>query len=116
VGRVFTYAAVGLVENVSVLILSDHQTYQRVKVVPTYHSEISPAPLRGFFVGSIQLFLVFGSLFAGIVNNFMAKKMDDSGWQIATALQFAPALLILIGLPFTPSTFLNSTSTKLKQR
>ncbi|RDL36237.1 Uncharacterized protein BP5553_06849 [Venustampulla echinocandica] len=86
VGRIIIYTAVGLVEN----------------VVPTYQTEISPAPLRGFFVGALQLFLTFGSLLAGIVNNFMSKRTDDSGWIIATALQAAPAVLILIGLPFTP--------------
>ncbi len=72
------------------------------QVVPTYESEISPAPLRGFFVGSIQLFFTFCSLIAGIVNNSMAKYTTDAGWIIATALQVAPAVIILAGLPFTP--------------
>ncbi|KAL5349781.1 hypothetical protein ACLOAV_004814 [Pseudogymnoascus australis] len=87
VGRIIIYTAVGLVEN----------------VVPTYQTEISPAPLRGFFVGSIQLFLTFGSLIAGIVNNSMSNSDTDAGWIIATALQVLPAVIILIGIPFTPS-------------
>lgn len=72
-------------------------------MVPTYQTEISPAPLRGFFVGSIQLFLTFGSLIAGIVNNSMSTSKTDAGWIIATALQVLPAIIILVGIPFTPS-------------
>lgn len=86
VGRFLVYTAVGLVEN----------------VVPTYQSEIAPAPLRGFFVGSIQLCLTFGSLIAGIVNNSMSKRSDASGWQIATGIQAVPAAIILSLLFFTP--------------
>ncbi|CAI4214322.1 unnamed protein product [Parascedosporium putredinis] len=87
VGRFLVYTAVGLVEN----------------VVPTYQSEIAPGVLRGFFVGSIQLCLTTGSLIAGIVNESMSKKVNNSGWQIATALQALPAVLILGLLWFTPN-------------
>lgn len=80
------YIAVGLVEN----------------VVPTYQSEIAPAALRGFFVGSIQLCLTIGALVAGIVNEAISHRTDASGWQIATALQAAPPVLILCGLFWTP--------------
>ncbi|KAJ0337064.1 hypothetical protein COL922a_007191 [Colletotrichum nupharicola] len=86
-GRFLVYTAVGLVEN----------------VVPTYQSEIAPAPLRGFFVGSIQLCLTFGSLIAGIVNESMSRRTDSSGWQIATAIQALPAVFIMCGLWFTPN-------------
>lgn len=75
----------------------------RCQVVPTYQSEIAPAPLRGFFVGSIQLCLTFGSLIAGIVNESMSRRTDSSGWQIATAIQALPAVLIMCGLWFTPN-------------
>ncbi|KAM0328291.1 hypothetical protein ACHAPQ_007198 [Fusarium lateritium] len=87
VGRVLVYTAVGLVEN----------------VVPTYQSEIAPGALRGFFVGSIQLCLTTGSLIAGIVNESMSRKTNNSGWQIATALQALPAVVILCLLYFTPN-------------
>ncbi|GME47454.1 general substrate transporter [Neofusicoccum parvum] len=86
VSRILIYIAVGLVENVT----------------PTYQSEISPGALRGFFVGSIQLFLTFGSLIAGIVNNEMAKSTTQAGWMTASALQALPAGIIIVGLPFTP--------------
>ncbi|KAF5655595.1 sugar transporter [Fusarium sp. NRRL 25303] len=87
VGRFLVYTAVGLVGN----------------VVPTYQSEIAPGALRGFFVGSIQLCLTTGSLIAGIVNESMSRKTDNSGWQIATALQALPAVMILSMLYFTPN-------------
>ncbi len=45
-GRTVTYFAAGLVEN----------------VVPSYTAEVSPAPLRGFFTGSLVTFLVIGNL------------------------------------------------------
>ena len=66
--------------------------------MPTYESEITPAPLRGFFVGSLQLFLTLGSLIAGIVNNACSGYTDDKGWQIATAMQIIPAGVILSGV------------------
>ncbi|KAF9632966.1 hypothetical protein BFW01_g3829 [Lasiodiplodia theobromae] len=90
VGRILIYTAVGLVENVT----------------PTYQSEVSPAPLRGFFVGSLQLFLTFGSLIAGIVNNEMAKIATQAGWMVASGLQALPAVIIIVGLPFTPGMML----------
>ncbi|KAI1846019.1 hypothetical protein JX266_007828 [Neoarthrinium moseri] len=69
-------------------------------VVPTYQSEIAPAPLRGFFVGSIQLCLSFGSLIAGVVNEAMLSKFDDMGWQVSTALQALPSVVIIyFGIP-----------------
>lgn len=54
-------------------------------------------------MGSIQLCLTFGSLLAGIVNEFTSRRNDNSGWQIATALQAAPAVMILCMLFFTPN-------------
>ncbi|KAJ0416380.1 general substrate transporter [Aspergillus carlsbadensis] len=87
VGRMLIYGAVGLVEN----------------VVPTYESEICPAPLRGFCVGSIQLFLTFGSLIAGVVNEGLSKLTTDAGWMVATGVQMVPAIIILSGLYFTPN-------------
>lgn len=53
-------------------------------------------------MGSIQLCLTFGSLIAGIVNEAMSHRTDSSGWQIATAIQAVPAVIILSGLWLTP--------------
>lgn len=54
-------------------------------------------------MGSIQLCLTFGSLIAGIVNESMSHRTDSSGWQIATAIQAVPAVIIVCGLWLTPN-------------
>ncbi|KAK6075995.1 sugar transporter [Seiridium cupressi] len=77
VGRFLVYTAVGFLEN----------------VVPTYQSEIVPAPLRAFLVGS---------LIAGIINQSMASNIDNSGWQIATASQTLPVVIMCFSY-FTPN-------------
>lgn len=69
--------------------------------MPTYQSEIAPAQLRGFLVGSIQLCLTFGSLIAGIVNQFLSTRTDNTGWQIATAIQVIPPVMIIALLQLT---------------
>lgn len=43
----------------------------------------------------------------------MAKRDDNSGWIIATALQALPAVIILVGLPFTPGWFSWSFGTQV---
>lgn len=107
VGRFLVYTAVGLVENVYVTnVCSLDRSFANsifAFSTPTYQSEIAPALLRGFMVGSIQLLLTFGSLIAGIVNESMSKRSDQSGWQIATALQAFPAVMILCLIWFTPN-------------
>ncbi|KAH8691468.1 major facilitator superfamily domain-containing protein [Talaromyces proteolyticus] len=95
VGRIIIYAAVGFVENLTTSPLG-------IQIVPTYQAEISPAPLRAFFVGAIDLFLLIGALIAALANNSLSKYNDQSGWIIATAIQALPPVLILLGLPFTP--------------
>jgi hypothetical protein len=42
-------------------------------------------------------------LIAGIVNESMSRKTDNSGWQIATALQALPAVMVIFLLFFTPN-------------
>ncbi|EEU38246.1 uncharacterized protein NECHADRAFT_77023 [Fusarium vanettenii 77-13-4] len=94
VGRFMVYTAVGLVENVRLTPTSPSTAMcaDRPQVVPTYQSEIAPGALRGL-----------RSLIAGIVNESMSRKTDNSGWQIATALQALPAVIILCLLFFTPN-------------
>lgn len=57
-------------------------------------------------MGSIQLFLTFGSLIAGVANEGLSKLDTDAGWTVATGIQMVPALIILAGLYFTPGTSL----------
>ncbi|KAJ3744892.1 general substrate transporter [Lentinula detonsa] len=86
VGRIIVYIGVGIVEN----------------VVPTYQSEIVPAPARGFVVGSLQMFLVCGALVASGVNRRYSEFVISSGWIIPVAIQLVAPVLILLGLYFIP--------------
>ncbi|KAI0136491.1 hypothetical protein BJ170DRAFT_677365 [Xylariales sp. AK1849] len=52
-----------------------------------------------FFVSSIQWCLSIGSLIAGIINQSMPPRADDSSWQTVTPL---PAVIIMCLLYFTP--------------
>jgi hypothetical protein len=63
-GRTITYFAAGLVEN----------------TVPSYNSEVSPAPLRGFFTGSLITFLLIGNLLgAALCQAFVKNTTNVSG-------------------------------------
>ncbi|KAJ3891589.1 hypothetical protein GG344DRAFT_47054, partial [Lentinula edodes] len=71
-------------------------------VVPTYQSEIVPAPARGFVVGSLQMFLVCGALVASGVNRRYSTFVTNSGWIIPVSIQFITPVIILAGLYFIP--------------
>ena len=60
-GRTVTYLAAGLVEN----------------IVPAYTSEITPAPLRGFFTGSLVTFLLIGNLLGAALPRAYANSLTD---------------------------------------
>lgn len=86
VGRIIAYFAVGLVEN----------------AVPAYNAETSPAAARGLLSGSIILITSLGNLWGSGMSRAYAKEQGDKGWMIATSMQFIPAVLILVLVPFTP--------------
>ena len=83
-GRSIAYFAVGIVEN----------------VVPAYHAEISPAACRGFFAGSVQVFVHIGATWAAGVTKAYATETDRKGWIIPTAQQLIPGVVLLIMVPF----------------
>lgn len=76
--------AVGIVEN----------------IVPAYHSELAPAEIRGFFAGSIQVFVHIGAIWASSVTRAYATHTSDVGWLVPTAQQLIPGVLLLIFIPF----------------
>jgi MFS family permease len=84
VGRVFAYLAVGIVEN----------------IVPAYQAELAPAEIRGFFAGSIQVFVHIGAIWASAVIRSYASESRAVGWLVPTAQQLIPAGLLLILVPF----------------
>ena len=86
VGRIFAYLATGLVEN----------------AVPSYTSELAPAPLRGFLSGSLVFIVTIGNLWgAGIARQYDTVT-TNKGWMIPTSMQLIPPVILFIALPFTP--------------
>ena len=73
-GRVLAYLAVGIVEN----------------VVPAYTSEITPIQVRGFFTGSLPLFVVAGNLWGAGMSRAFVTETSSKGWIIPTAIQLLP--------------------------
>jgi len=84
VGRVLAYLAVGIVEN----------------IVPAYHAELAPSEIRGFFAGSIQVFVHIGAVWASSVAKAYATQRGEAGWIVPTAQQLIPGVLLLILVPF----------------
>ena len=86
IGRDVAYFAVGLVEN----------------AVPSYNAETSPAATRGLLSGSIMFVTALGNLWGAGMSRAYATEPSSKGWMIPTGMQFIPAVLILIFIPFTP--------------
>ncbi|WVQ85136.1 hypothetical protein IAT38_007301 [Cryptococcus sp. DSM 104549] len=86
VGRVFAYLAVGLVEN----------------AVPSYTSEVTPAPLRGFFSGSLIMIVTLGNLWGAGMGRAYANETKRVGWLVPVAVQLIPVVILVVLLPFTP--------------
>ena len=84
IGRVIAYVAVGIVE----------------PTVPTYQAELSPATLRGFFAGNVQVLVHLGSIWGAGMSQAYAHKLARSGFMIPISMQLIPAVLLLIGVPF----------------
>lgn len=83
-GRVIAYAAVGLAENAA----------------PAYIAEISPAGMRGFFGGAIVVIVSVGNLWGALMGRAYATETRKLGWLIPVGVQFIPAVLILVLVPF----------------
>lgn len=81
VGRVLTYMAVGLVET----------------TVPSYEAELSPAPLRGFFAGNVQVFVHIGAIWGSSMSRPFANEQAARGWLIPVGVQ-----MIVRNLPKRP--------------
>ncbi|PVH74281.1 general substrate transporter [Cadophora sp. DSE1049] len=76
--------------------------------VPLYQSEIAPAKRRGGLVVMNHIGMVSGlatAFWVGYgVSHWKTSTGFTQGWRLAVSLQFIPALLFVIGLPFVPET------------
>lgn len=86
-GRVFTGLAIG---GSSMLI-------------PIYISECAPAAIRGRLVGTFEIMLSTALVFGFWINYGVEKNIPpdtDKQWHIPVAVQFIPAGLLLLSMPF----------------
>src|SRR5919106_2545831 len=103
----FTIGAIGaaLAPNVGVLVLFRVVLGLAVGaaalIVPLYLSEIAPTQIRGAISSLNQLNIVFGILFAFIVNALLANA---EAWRWMLGLAAVPSLVLLIGMFFLPET------------
>ncbi|KUJ06685.1 general substrate transporter [Mollisia scopiformis] len=76
--------------------------------VPLYQSEIAPAKKRGGLVVMNHIGMVTGlaaAFWAGYAYSHWTSKLGNyEGWRESVALQFIPALIFIVGLPFLPET------------
>lgn len=72
--------------------------------MPLYQSESSPKWIRGTIVGCYQLAITLGLLIAAIVNNSTKDRNDTGSYRIPIAVQFAWALILIIGMLILPET------------
>lgn len=74
--------------------------------VPLYIAEISPAKVRGAFVGMFQLMVTIGILVSYLSDLYLADVNNDQCWRAMFYVGIIPAALLTIGaivLPETPS-------------
>ncbi|KAJ5114381.1 Major facilitator-type transporter ecdD [Penicillium alfredii] len=72
--------------------------------IPLYQSETAPKWIRGTIVGAYQLAITIGLLLAAIVNNATKDRMDTGCYRIPVAVQFAWAIILVIGMILLPET------------
>ncbi|KAL2870378.1 sugar porter family MFS transporter [Aspergillus lucknowensis] len=72
--------------------------------IPLYQSETAPKWIRGTIVGAYQLAITVGLLLAAIVNNATKDRNDTGSYRIPIAVQFAWAIILVIGMIILPET------------
>ena len=73
-------------------------------LIPLYQSETSPKWIRGAIVGCYQLAITIGLLIASIVDNATKNRQDTGSYRIPIAVQFAWAIILVIGMLVLPET------------
>ncbi|KAK9481393.1 general substrate transporter [Lipomyces japonicus] len=73
-------------------------------IIPLYQSETAPQWIRGAIVGSYQLAITIGLLLASVVDNSSKDRDDTGSYRIPIAVQFAWAIILVIGVSILPET------------
>lgn len=75
-----------------------------LSTVPLYQSETAPKWIRGAIVGAYQLAITVGLLLAAVVDNGTQDRNDTGSYRIPIAIQFAWALILIVGMLLLPET------------
>ncbi|KAH8902351.1 major facilitator superfamily transporter monosaccharide [Coniochaeta sp. PMI_546] len=73
-------------------------------LIPLYQSETAPKWIRGAIVGAYQFAITIGLLLAAIVDNSTHDRQDTGSYRIPIAVQFAWALILIVGMFLLPET------------
>ncbi|KAM0327191.1 hypothetical protein ACHAQA_006324 [Verticillium albo-atrum] len=73
-----------------------------LSVVPIFQSEIVPAPVRGFIVGTYQLSLVVGGLAINSICYGTSKLDDNRSWRIPLGLFYIVPSIVAVMIFFVP--------------
>ncbi|RAK97661.1 putative sugar transporter [Aspergillus ibericus CBS 121593] len=71
-------------------------------VVPTFQSEIVPAPVRGLVVGTYQFSIILGGLIVNSICKGTSGIQDDRAWRIPIGLYYIVPFIILCSIWFIP--------------
>ncbi|KIW69950.1 hypothetical protein PV04_02262 [Phialophora macrospora] len=72
--------------------------------IPLYQSETAPKWIRGAIVGCYQWAITIGLFLAAIVLNSTKDRNDTGSYRIPIAVQFAWAIILVIGMLILPET------------
>jgi SP family sugar:H+ symporter-like MFS transporter len=70
--------------------------------VPSFLSDVAPAPLRSMFSGSIVFLVVIGQLWSNLMARAFRFDTTNVGWRVVTGMQIVPVAVVICFLPFTP--------------
>jgi SP family sugar:H+ symporter-like MFS transporter len=73
-------------------------------LVPLYQSESAPKWIRGSIVGCYQFAITIGLFVAAIVDYATQNRNDSGSYRIPIAVQFAWALILIVGMLILPET------------
>ncbi len=69
---------------------------------PVLVSETSPKSFRGSFVATFSLMITFGVFIGNLINKLSSTRNDPGQWRIPMGFAFLWAILLLIGVYFSP--------------
>ncbi|KEF59383.1 uncharacterized protein A1O9_04227 [Exophiala aquamarina CBS 119918] len=85
-GRIIAYVYIGM----------------ELSLVPVLQSELVPAEVRGFVVGTYASGLLTGQLIQNVITRATSELDGNKSWRIPLGLLFVIPILLLVGVKFVP--------------